>query len=175
MFRTADPAYSATLLTRARQLYDFANENRGKYSDSIADAAEFYNSWSGFGDELAWAAGWLLRATGEARYQTQVDKHYGEFGLDKRVGEFSWDNKVSGVQVLMAKITNQAKYRDQAGEFCRFIRQDAPKTPAGLVFLSQWGALRHAGNVAFLCMQVRFENNASHSIHGQLSKHLLSL
>lgn len=37
-----DAAYSAQLLSVARQLYDFAKANRGKYSNSINDAASFY-------------------------------------------------------------------------------------------------------------------------------------
>ncbi|CAF3760770.1 unnamed protein product [Rotaria sordida] len=153
VFRSVDPEYQSILLTHARQLYDFANENRGKYSDSITNAADFYRSWSGYGDELAWAAAWLLRATGEQRYQIDVEKHFQEFGLDKRSNEFSWDDKTAGVQVLMAKITQQAKYRQQAESFCNYIVRQAPKTPKGLVFLSQWGALRHAGNAAFICLQ----------------------
>jgi len=137
-------------------LYDFARENRGIYSDSIPDAANFYRSWSGYGDELAWAAAWLLRATGEQRYRTDVEKYYMEFDLSSRPTEFSWDNKAAGVQVLMAKITQQANYRQQAETFCNYIVREAPKTPKGLVFLSPWGALRHAGNLAFVCLQVKY-------------------
>ena len=54
-----------TLLTHARQLYTFADTFRGKYSDCITDAASFYQSWSGFNDELVWGAIWLYRATNE--------------------------------------------------------------------------------------------------------------
>ncbi|CAF1081762.1 unnamed protein product [Rotaria sp. Silwood1] len=153
IFRSIDSVYHSILLTHARQLYDFANENRGKYSDSISNAGDFYRSWSGYGDELAWAAAWLLRATGEQRYQTDVEKHFKEFGLDRRPNEFGWDDKIAGVQVLMAKITQQANYRQQAESFCNYIVRQVPKTPKGLVFIAQWGALRHAGNVAFLCLQ----------------------
>ena len=155
VFRSADPTYSMKLLSHARQLYDFANENRGSYSDSIANAANFYKSWSGYGDELAWAAAWLLRATGEHRYQIEVEKHFMEFGLSKRPTEFGWDNKLAGVQVLMAKLTQQTNYRQQAESFCNYIVRQAPRTPKGLVFIDQWGALRHAGNVALVCLQVR--------------------
>lgn len=153
VFRSSDQSYSMKLLEHARQLYKFANENRGKYSDSIRDAAEFYNSWSGFGDELAWAAAWLLRATGEDQFRVEVEKHFQEFGLNRRPDEFAWDNKAAGVQILMAKITKQTVYRQQAEAFCNYIVRQAPRTPKGLVFLSQWGALRHAGNVAFVCLQ----------------------
>lgn len=153
VFSKSDAAYSTKLLTHARQLYDFANENRGKYSDAISNAAAFYNSWSGYGDELAWAAAWLLRATGESRYQADAEKHIQQFSLDRRPNEFSWDDKTAGVQILLAKITGKTNYRQQAETFCNYIVRQAPRSPKGLVFLSQWGALRHSSNVAFLCLQ----------------------
>jgi len=34
--------YSATLLSHAKDLFTFADKNRGKYSDSILDAKKFY-------------------------------------------------------------------------------------------------------------------------------------
>ena len=43
IFKEKDPAYSEELLTHAKQLLDFAYaEPRGKYSDSVTDAAKFY-------------------------------------------------------------------------------------------------------------------------------------
>lgn len=38
----SDANYAANLLSVARQLYDFAKNNRGIYSNSISDAAGFY-------------------------------------------------------------------------------------------------------------------------------------
>jgi hypothetical protein len=58
-----------------------------------------YSSWSGFGDELAWSAGWLYRATNDAKYLRDVEAHFAEFGLDARPEQFSWDDKTAGVQV----------------------------------------------------------------------------
>src|SRR6187401_1540667 len=46
VFKQTDPAYAATLLTHAKQLFTFADTYRGKYSDCITDAKSFYNSWS---------------------------------------------------------------------------------------------------------------------------------
>ena len=37
-----DEDYSNTLLAHAREVYDFAYNYRGRYSDSISDAANFY-------------------------------------------------------------------------------------------------------------------------------------
>jgi len=37
-----DPTYAATCLSVARQLYDFADKNRGIYSISVPDSADNY-------------------------------------------------------------------------------------------------------------------------------------
>jgi endoglucanase len=42
VFKNVDPNYSNNLLTHAKQLFDFANNYRGIYSDSIIDARNFY-------------------------------------------------------------------------------------------------------------------------------------
>ena len=42
LFRDVNKDYSDVLLRHAMDLYDFAYNFRGKYSDSIEDAAEFY-------------------------------------------------------------------------------------------------------------------------------------
>lgn len=153
VFKDQDPAYAATLLRHARELYDFANQYRGKYSDSITNAQAFYNSWSGFGDELGWSAAWLYRATNEEKYLTDARAHYTEFGLGARPQEFGWDDKKAGLQVLLAKVTGDTVYMNAAKEFCDFVLHDIPRSPKGLAFVSQWGALRHASNVAFICLQ----------------------
>ena len=42
LFADSDPAYSATLIEHAKQLFSFADDYRGIYSNSISDAAKFY-------------------------------------------------------------------------------------------------------------------------------------
>ena len=34
------------------------------YTNAISDAGGFYNSWSGYEDELMWSAAWMALATG---------------------------------------------------------------------------------------------------------------
>ena len=63
VFRPTDAAYADLLLKHARELFTFADTYRGKYSTSIPDAAAYYNSFSGYNDELAWGATWLYKAT----------------------------------------------------------------------------------------------------------------
>ncbi|OXA51379.1 endoglucanase E-4 [Folsomia candida] len=151
-FKDVNPTYASTLLNHATTLYDFANQFRGTYTDAIP-AGGFYNSWSGYGDELGWAAAWLYRATNVTRYLDDVATHWQEFNLGERPLEFSWDDKKAGLQVLLARITNNQMYKDSAEAFCDYIINDVRRTPKGLVWLSEWGSLRHSSNVAFICLQ----------------------
>merc|ERR1711992_494879 len=69
-----ETALADEALENARELFDFANQYKGKYSDSISDASIYYNSWSGYNDELAWGAAWLYKATDPA-YEKCVDNY----------------------------------------------------------------------------------------------------
>lgn len=108
---------------------------------------------------MGFAAAWLLRATGDKKYRTDVEKHWKDFGLGYRPQDFSWDDKGAGFQVLMAELTanetseSAKKYRTAAETFCNHIVRVQKKTPKGLVYIGQWGTLRTAGNVAFICLQ----------------------
>lgn len=42
LFKSADPDYAGQLISHAKQLFDFAETFKGKYSDSISDAGIFY-------------------------------------------------------------------------------------------------------------------------------------
>ena len=113
-FRPTDPAYADTLLLHARQLYTFADTFRGKYSDCITDAAAFYNSWSGYNDELVWGAIWLYRATGEAPFLTKAQSYYANLSNQRQTTiksykwTHAWDDKSYGSYVLLAKLTGPA-------------------------------------------------------------------
>lgn len=67
LFKSSDPTYSATLLSHAKTLYNFADTYRGKY-DACIPASGFYTSFSGYNDELAWGAMWLYKATNDTTY-----------------------------------------------------------------------------------------------------------
>ncbi|CAG0886960.1 unnamed protein product [Darwinula stevensoni] len=166
VFRGNDDTYADTLLRHARELYAFADEKIVRYSESIPDAQEFYPSTS-CKDELTWAAAWLYRATGETSYLDDAANKYVEFELDHRPSEFSWDDKNAGVQVraflscsrfdadpavLLAVLTEEEKYKSAVEAFCSYIVDEVPRTPKGLVFISAWGVLRHAANVAYVCL-----------------------
>lgn len=56
-------------------------------------------SFSGYGDELAWSAIWLYRATGDTKYETRAKALWDEYSIQYSGYGFGWDNKFSGVQV----------------------------------------------------------------------------
>ncbi|XP_040939226.1 endoglucanase 2-like [Gossypium hirsutum] len=99
VFKTADSTYSSTLLTHAKQLFTFADNNRGSYSEKIPEVATYYNS-TGYGDELLWAASWLYHVTADQSYLEYVTGENGkEFAQWGSPTWFSWDNKLAGTQV----------------------------------------------------------------------------
>eukprot|EP00088_Acartia_fossae_P055120 TRINITY_DN64002_c0_g1_i1.p1 TRINITY_DN64002_c0_g1~~TRINITY_DN64002_c0_g1_i1.p1 ORF type:complete len:349 (-),score=72.83 TRINITY_DN64002_c0_g1_i1:55-999(-) len=157
VFANEDPSYSATLLQHAKQLFTFADTYRGKYSDSVPGASSFYNSWSGFSDELMWAAAWLYKATGEATYLSKAK----QLTVNKDVGELSWDDKTIGAHILMAQLTQESQYVNKAKTFCDRMADSQQKTPQGLVWIQQWGPLRHSSNVALACLQAANIQDAS--------------
>ena len=68
------------------------------YHDAIKGGAQYYES-TGYGDELAWAAAWLYKATNESSYLQDANNHYQNFHLKERPDRFFYNNKVAGVQV----------------------------------------------------------------------------
>lgn len=150
VFNSSNPTYASNLLTRAKQLYDFANQYRGNFADQIPGSTIY----SGYGDELGWAAAWLFRATKDQTYRAEVDKHIAEFNLTKKQPGFGWDDKRTGLQALMAKITNETVFRQLLQNYCGYVVNSGPKTPKGLFTMTPWGSLRYASNAAFICLQV---------------------
>lgn len=144
-----DSTYSAELLEHAEQLFSFADNYRGKYSDSINGVSTFYNSWSGYQDELVWSAAWLYKATKDKTYLDKAES----FFVDKDVTELSWDDKTIGATILLAQITGDSKYVKKAAKFCNHMVDSQQKTPKGMVWIQQWGPLRHASNVALACLE----------------------
>ncbi len=168
VFRPSDPNYAAQLLTHARQLYTFADTVRAKYSDCVTDAANFYKSWSGYADELAWGAAWLHRATGEAAYlqkaESWVNTSSSGFGTEGQSSYLpykwthGWDSKHYGVYVMLAEATGKAVYRNAIERNLDYWTSGTSNgervtyTPGGLAWLEQWGSLRYAMNESFLAL-----------------------
>jgi len=154
-FRSTDEAYADKLLEKAKRLYEFAEQHRGAYSDSISNARDFYNSWSGYQDELAWGAIWLhkaSRANGEMgrQYLNKAQKLYK--GLNP-AWTHNWDDKSYGTAILLAQETGSSKYKQDVEAWLdNWVDPNGgiQKTAGGLAWLDKWGSLRYTANTAFL-------------------------
>ncbi|WP_367127091.1 glycoside hydrolase family 9 protein [Saccharothrix sp. HUAS TT1] len=163
VFKQTDPTYAATLLTHAKQLYTFADTYRGKYSSCITDSANFYNSWSGYQDELVWGAAWLYRATGDASYLAKAKAEYPKLSTEPQTTTRSyrwtiaWDDKSYGAYVLLAKLTGEAEYVADANRWLDYWTTGyngnrVRYSPGGQAHLDTWGSLRYAANTAFAAL-----------------------
>lgn len=161
IFKDTDPAYAATCLTHAKQLYSFADTYRGKYTDAITDAQGYYNSYSGYNDELVWGAIWLYLATKDDSYLKKAESYYANLNTEPQSTiksykwSIAWDDKSYGCYVLLAKITNKDQYKQDAQRWLDFWTTGyegnrITYTPGGLAWLDQWGSLRYAANTAFV-------------------------
>ncbi len=157
---SGDIAYADLLVEKAIKLYDFADNYRGKYSDCITGVASFYNSWSGFQDEIVWGAIWLYKATGDPAYLQKAESEYDNLATEPQSPERSyrwtlaWDDKSYGCYVLMAQATGKAKYTTDAERWLDywtvgFNNQSVSYSPGGQAHLDQWGSLRYAANTSF--------------------------
>ncbi|WP_328617762.1 glycoside hydrolase family 9 protein [Amycolatopsis sp. NBC_00355] len=163
VFQADDPAYAATLLTHAKQLYSFADNHRGAYSNCITDAQNFYKSWSGYQDELTWGAIWLYKATGDSAYLTKARTEYEKLSTEPQTTTRSyrwtlaWDDKSYGAYVLLAQLTGDPEYVADANRWLDWWTtgvngQRVPYSPGGQALLDQWGSLRYAANTAFAAL-----------------------
>jgi len=156
LFKNEDAAYSAKLLQHARTLFTFADTYRGTYTTAIPDAAGYYNSYSGFYDELVWAAAWLYRATGEPAYLQKAESLYNQyFANDALRWTHSWDGKLYGAIVLLAQVTGKDIYKTAANKWLDYwsvgLNGNRIKyTAGGLAWLDRWGSLRYSANTALL-------------------------
>ncbi len=161
VFRTeGERAYADTLLTHAEQLYTFANNYRGTYTSCITDAAAYYNSWSGYNDELVWGALWLHKAKlaqnsayGNA-YLTKATDYYPTIA-GKYVWTHAWDDKAYGSYVLLAQLTGQQQYKDAAEHWLDYWTSNyngtsVSKLADGFPVLDDWGSLRYTANTALI-------------------------
>ncbi|KAG9452424.1 hypothetical protein H6P81_005328 [Aristolochia fimbriata] len=127
VFRSLDPPYASRLLARAAEVFSFADTYRGFYSDSLKHVVcPFYCDYSGYVDDLLWAAAWLYKATEEDQYwKYLVNNVYrleeinrgGEF-VGGSFSEFGWDDKHAGLFVLVSSKCSSSK-REAAKSFRR--------------------------------------------------------
>ena len=152
VFKDTDPDYSKLCLQHAESLYAFSEKYK---SDSGYTAANgFYNSWSGFYDELAWAGAWLYLATDDSSYLDKAETYYPQAGQDYNWA-MCWDDVHIGAAVLLAQITEKSTYTSAVEKHLDWWTTgvDGDRityTPKGLAWLDNWGSLRYATTTAFI-------------------------
>ena len=159
IYRSTDAVYADLCLSHAKDLFSFASNYLGKYSDSIPAAAPFYAS-SGYDDDLALAATWLHLATASVNgastsaYLTYAESKYASAGLGDKVWALGWDDVSQAVSALLWQVTGKPVY---AAKLETFLNQwlpggsgSIPRTPKGLAFRSDWGSLRYATTTALV-------------------------
>jgi endoglucanase len=161
-FQEADPAYSEQLLSEARTLYAHGTDREGRHTVGLPQLRKYYESFTHL-DDLALAAAWLGRRTGEREYwgaaRQYLQRHQAEeAGGDAR--RFDWNNVGQAAGYLVGK---EADARGDAAARDRFtqpIREGMDKwlrgadgvayLPNGLGFLDAWGNLRFVANQALM-------------------------
>lgn len=158
LFRqNGNAAYADTLLNRAESLYRFADTYRGRYSDSLTEVRSYYNSFSGYFDELSYGAAWLARAReaaggdGSAWRSKALELYRGNVGGLGRGWTLNWDDVSYGAAVVLAQDTRDTRILgDVTGWLDSWVKgtNGVQITPGGLRYISQWGSLRYAANTA---------------------------
>uniref|UniRef100_A0A5B7BKP5 Endoglucanase n=1 Tax=Davidia involucrata TaxID=16924 RepID=A0A5B7BKP5_DAVIN len=147
-----DRAYARHLLNKAKLLFEFAKTHKGTYDGECP----FYCSYSGYNDELLWAATWLHIATKKPMYL----KYIQEESISANVAEFSWDLKYAGAQILLSKLYWEGQrgfetFKKQADSFVCSVLPESPYnqvfiSPGGLIHLRDGANSQYVTGTAFL-------------------------
>lgn len=153
VFKDEDPEFAKECLEHAQSLYNFADKY--KSDAGYTAAAGFYDSWSGYYDELAWAGVWLYKATGDQTYLNKAKEYYESSNQDYDWA-MCWDDVHIGAALMLAKETGDKKYCDAIEKHLDFWTNGTSDgsrityTPKGLAWLDSWGSLRYATTTAFI-------------------------
>ena len=152
-------SYAETLYNHATSLFEFADRHRGKYSDSIPAAQSFYNSWSGYHDELAYGAAWLGRASeaqgrnGDSYWSKASQLYHQNLGGLNNGWTHNWDDASYATAMMLANHNEDGQARADVRDWLDSWvdgTNGVEITAGGLRYIDQWGALRYAANTAML-------------------------
>jgi endoglucanase len=135
-------------------LYAWAITDPGSLNDNkdfvMQQHKDLYPS-DGVVDNLAYAATWLYKVTKKAGYLADAKKYYSQTSFSTDSQTFQLDNKRPALSVLLASLTDDKIYLDDAQNyFDSYLQQKVKHTPRGLAYPYHWGGGRFGGNVAWL-------------------------
>lgn len=156
-----DSAKSKEYLKCAEHYFDIAWKT--KSDESYKKAAGFYDSWSGFWDELFWASNWLYIASGNKDYLKKAKECIPNLGREDQsdVMKFTWgmcwDDVMQGAMLLYAINTGDKESREHVAKHLEYWSsasgvdgKSVQRAPGGLAWLDSWGSLRYATTAGFL-------------------------
>jgi endoglucanase len=169
VFRAVNSTWADLALASAIELYQWGVKSPGKYSDYYKKQTYSIYPSGGYHDRMAWAAGWLYRATQDTTYLDDALAYFTGAVSDVYPG---WDSLWAphamhmyslvqmGVNVPGADVYQQ--YIDQ-----KFLRAwlvadgylEVIRTPLGLVYpkWSEWGNLQFSTTVsAILAVHAKY-------------------
>ena len=147
--------YANKLLEKAIEVYEDAKNAKYLFSRADYNISVLYNSSTMY-DDLAWAAGWLYKATRKTEYLDQLYNHYIQH-LSKEASvsdwkyAFDWDNVFWPTNLLMAQELGNATFKRQTKEFLRSwmcANHVANYTTHGRAFNAYSAPLGSTANVA---------------------------
>ncbi|KAK4759310.1 hypothetical protein SAY87_022441 [Trapa incisa] len=147
-----DRTYARSIRNKAKLLFEFARNHKGTYDGECP----FYCSFSGYNDELLWAATWLYKATKKSMYL----KYLQEEAISAAVTEFSWDLKYAGAQIILSEFffngdKSFETFKRHADSFICSVLPDSPYhqivlTPGGMIHLRDGANTQYVTGTALL-------------------------
>lgn len=147
------PHWSANALAKARSLYTFASTNPKSFMQSsdpvVLNMGQLYSSDGNYADELAWAAAWLYKATGEDSYLQAASSWFGQTSFHYTLEV--WNYYAADAVLLSQLDTSNSAYSSAAKQFFdTYLGGSIGYTDAGAVYAYHWSSNAQVGNVAFL-------------------------
>ncbi|GAU32805.1 hypothetical protein TSUD_152540 [Trifolium subterraneum] len=152
VFRHVDRKYARSILNKAKLLFEFAKSHKTTYDGECP----FYCSYSGYNDELMWAATWLYIATRKSIYM----KYIQEEAISASVAEFSWDLKYAGAQVLLTQLHFEGQkgletFKAHGENYICSVLPDSPYhqitlSPGGFIHMRDGANTQYATSTSFL-------------------------
>ncbi|KAE8650005.1 endoglucanase 1 [Cucumis sativus] len=164
VFKASDPSYSNKLLDAALKVFDLADKHRGSYSDSLHSVVcPFYCSYSGYNDELLWAASWVYKASKNSIHLSYIQSNGHILGAEEDDYTFSWDDKRPGTKILLSQdflVQSSEEFQIYKAHSDNYICSLIPGTstssgqytPGGLFFKGSESNLQYVTSAAFLLL-----------------------
>lgn len=126
-------------LTYAKAYYDYSLAHGSVVTDGPSEGGQNFYKNGGAGDEQAWAAGWLYKATNDGKYKSKASEYNHYLGW-----VHGWESVDLGAACLNAEINND--WSEAAGYM------NGQCTGSGYYCLDDWGSARLNTSMQFTAL-----------------------